>query len=264
MPAVRISDEYQHYSDPFAIAFGPNTFTARDQDTNTFVVSAEQPLVAIGRGIQEYRSQEMTIAANEAQLHAAEDQIRSQVRAGYLRYFEAKALQDIARSSQHELGEQVTVAQARVKAGVLTTADVLRVQVALGNAQQQEIVARTQAEIARARLLIAIGLGPDDTSVELIDPDGSADCRPACAAGLCQCAGAERCAARPELVQGQRIADAADRQRRAKMLSLLPDVSLEGAYVRVDGQIFAPANSLYVGLKAQWTIWEWGDVLLCV
>jgi outer membrane protein TolC len=59
-------------------------------------------------------------------------------------------------------------------------------------------------------------------------------------------------------LQGERLAAAADRQRRAKLLSLLPEVSLEAAYVRIDGQAFAPANSGYVGLKAQWAIWEWG------
>ena len=63
----------------------------------------------------------------EAQLTAAVQSVREQIRIGYLRYYEAKALQEIARSSQHELSEQVTVAQARLKAGVLTNADVLRV-----------------------------------------------------------------------------------------------------------------------------------------
>ena len=257
LPAIRISDEYQHYSEPFLIPLGPMPIQARDQDTNSFVVSADQPLVGIARGVEEYRGQQLTLSASEAQLRVAEDQIRSQVRAGYLRYFEAKALQEIARSSQHELGEQVTVAQARVKAGVLTNADVLRVQVALSNAQQQEIVAKTQGEIARAGLLIACGLTPDDTSVDLVDP---ADLLAAGQRTLPSYAGArdQSLRARPELVQGQRVADAADRQRRSRMLSLLPEVSLEGAYVRVDGQIFAPANSLYVGLKAQWAIWEWG------
>jgi outer membrane protein len=259
LPSIHLSEEYQHYSEPFSLPF-PNPempLVARNQDTNTFVVAAEQPLLGIARGVEEYRGQQNSLAANEAQLRVAEDQIRSQVRVGYLRYFEAKALQDIARSSQHELGEQVTVAQARVKAGVLTNADVLRVQVALGNAQQQEIVARTQADIARASLFIACGLTPDDSAVDLVEPSELLKAGQLALPAYAN-ARAQSLSARPEIIQGQRVADTADRQRRARMFALLPDLNLNAAYVRVDGQIFAPQNSLYVGLKAQWAIWEWG------
>jgi len=35
-------------------------------------------------------------------------------------------------------------------------------------------------------------------------------------------------------------------------------VDIEAAYMRVDGQIFAPKNSAFVGVKASWPIWEWG------
>lgn len=259
LPAVRISEEYQHYSSPFTISFpgAPTGVTVRGQDTNTFVVAAEQPLLGLTRGVEEYRGQKLSAAAAEAQLRAAAQTVRQQVRIGYLRYFEARALQEIARSSQSELSEQVTVAQARLKAGVLTNADVLRVQVALANAQQQEIVARTQAEIARGGVLIACGFSPDDAGIELTEPTEliEAGHKPLPAyAG----ARAQSLRLRPELVSGQNLAAAADRQRRARLFSLLPEVNLEAAYVRVDGQAFAPPDSVYVGVKAQWAIWEWG------
>jgi len=260
LPTVRISEEYQHYANPFVIPFPgtpPTQITVRSQDTNTFVVSAEQPLLGLTRGIEEYRGQKLSAAAGQDQLSAAAATLREQVRVGYLRYYEAKALQEIARSSQQELAEQVTVAQARLKAGVLTNADVLRVQVALANAQQQEIVARTQAEIARGGVLITCGFAPNDATVELSEPTAllEAGQKPLPEYGG---AHAQSMRLRPELVQGQHLAAAADRQRRARLYALLPDINLEAAYVRVDGQGFAPPDSLYVGLKAQWAIWEWG------
>ncbi len=63
---------------------------------------------------------------------------------------------------------------------------------------------------------------------------------------------------RPELVAGQLSQQVAERQRKARMYALLPDINAEAAYVRVDGQAFAQQNSLYVGLKAHWTVWDWG------
>ncbi len=260
LPTVRINEEYQHYADPFTIAFPgtpPASVTVRSQDTNTFVVSATQPLLGLTRGIEEYRGQKLSAAAGEAQLTAAVQSVREQIRIGYLRYYEAKALQEIARSSQHELSEQVTVAQARLKAGVLTNADVLRVQVALANAQQQEIVAKTQAEIARGGVLIACGFSPDDPAIDLSEP---AALLAAGHSALPDYPGArtQSLRLRPELLQGKHLAAAADRQRRARLFAFLPEVNLEAAYVRVDGQAFAPPDSVYVGLKAQWAIWEWG------
>jgi outer membrane protein TolC len=216
-----------------------------------------QPLLGLARGIETYRGQQQQMMASEAQLKAAEGQIRTQVRVGFLRYFESIALRDIAVSSQKELTEQVTVAQAKVKAGVLTNADVLRVQVALANARQQEIVAKTQADVARATLLIACGLQPDDATIALSEPSellaaGNRDV-PAYAG-----ARSLSLSRRPVLIQGQHLAAAADRQKRASLLALLPDINLEGAYVHLDGQALAPQDSAYIGIKAQWTFWEWG------
>ena len=50
----------------------------------------------------------------------------------------------------------------------------------------------------------------------------------------------------------------ADRTRTARYLSLLPEVDAEGGYVRTDGQLFAPPNQWFVGVRASWNIWEWG------
>ena len=63
---------------------------------------------------------------------------------------------------------------------------------------------------------------------------------------------------RPEIVEQLRLIDAADRTASARGYSLLPDVNAEAAYLRTDGQVFAPKNSAYVGVKAEWSIWEWG------
>ena len=259
LPTIAISEEYQHYDSPFEVAFAiPSPVPvppvlAREQNTNTFVVGASQPLVGLLRRGEDSKAQARTAEAADAGVRVAEAATREALEVQYLRMFEAKAMEDIAHASEGELGEQVTVTAARVKAGALNQADLLRVQVAQANARQQGITARTQVTVARATLLGAIGLPPSDRTVEFAEPTAllHAEPAPAVSAEAAQ-------TRRPEIAQASLTAEAADHQARARGYALLPEVSLEGAYVRVDGQVFAPKNSGFVGVKAEWPIWEWG------
>lgn len=263
LPSVHLYEEYQHYKDPFAVDFGrvlgnPNIppFAVRDRDTNTFSASADQPLLGLGHIAEDYLAQRDAAEASDANVTAARAQLVESVRSGFLRYFEARALGEIARSSEAELGEQVTVAEAKLKAGVLTNADLLRVQVAAANARQQEIVAESQATVTRAQLLAALGLRPSDPDVELVEPtaligDGSGLPADSAAADEAQ-------RKRPEIARDKLLGSSADHTRKARWWALLPEIDAEAGYVRVDGQAFAPKDSLYVGARASWAIWEWG------
>jgi len=174
----------------------------------------------------------------------------------FLQYFEARALEQIALASVTELGEQIKVAKARLKAGVITNADLLRVQVAQANARQQQIVARAQGMVTKANLLDAIGMRPDD-NVEFTEPTTllQAAAQPLPDAGeATQHAESKR----PEVLQADLGRKSADHNRTARYMTLLPELDAEGAYVRTDGQLFAPKDQWFVGLKANWTIWEWG------
>jgi outer membrane protein TolC len=254
LPTLAASEEFQHYDSPFDLPFGMATFRARDQDTNTFVVSASQPLVGLLHRLEDYKAQAGTAEAADANVRVAEANTREALEVAYLQMFEARAMEEIAHTSEAELAEEVTVTEARVKAGTLTQADLLRVKVAQANARQQGITARTRAIVVRADLLSAIGLSPSDASVEFAEPTsllGAAPVNvPSTEAALID--------GRPEVERARHSADAAHHQARARGWALLPEVDLEAAYMRVDGQIFAPANSAYVGVKAQWPFWEWG------
>jgi outer membrane protein TolC len=39
---------------------------------------------------------------------------------------------------------------------------------------------------------------------------------------------------------------------------MLPEVNVEAAYSRIDGQAFAPKDAAFVGVKVEWPVWEWG------
>jgi outer membrane protein len=269
LPSIHVSEELQYYNAPFAISFaipgvmaGP-PFTVRDQTTNTFVASADQPVLSLLRANHERETLVEQSAADRAQIAAAEADVRQNVETQFLRIFEAQALEQIAASSVRELSDQVTVAKARLASGVITQADLLRIEVAVANAQQQGLEAHSQGQIARAQLFAAIGLPPADAAeMTLVEPSERLNgARARAAAPSLTSLLPQTQAKRPELAQQLHLVAAADRQASARAYALLPDVDLEAAYLRIDGQPFSPKNSAYVGVKAQWAIWEWGAAL---
>ncbi len=205
----------------------------------------------------EHDAQAAGTDAARAQLAAAEADLREAVQTQFLRYFEAQAIGQIADTSEHELGDEVEVARARLASGVITRADMLRIEVAVANAHQQALQARSQAQVARATLLALIGTGVADAGVTLLEPRNllaAARTPPARLDALLPQARARR----PELVERLRLVDAADQRAHASGYSLLPEINAEAAYLRTDGQVFAPKNSAFVGVRAEWAIWEWG------
>jgi outer membrane protein TolC len=256
LPSIRLSEEYQHYNSPFIITFGMGMvqlpFSVRDQDTNSFSASVDQPLLGLGKLTEEYLARRGDGEAAAQGVRASEDDLKAAMRIAFLRCFEARASEDLALASAQQLDDQVQVTQAKVNAGVLTTADLLRVKVAADNARQQAIVARSQSEIARAQILSAIGLRPD-SPVELVEPAGLlAEAAPA------PMGYDEAARMRHEVAAARAAAASAEHRKKAFAWAMAPDIDAEGAYLRVDGSVFAPANSAFVGVRASWTLWEWG------
>lgn len=256
LPGIYLSDEHQHYSEAFDIAFGPASFVARGQNVNTFVAAASQPVLGLLHLFQDKAGlDELALAAHEGE-HITEDAITEAVQTGYLRYFEGKASEEVATASIAQLDEQRQVMEARVKAGAATTADLLRLEVAIANARQQLIVSKTQEQITYSALLIAMGFSAEDSDVTLLEPTALEDkVLPA----VTEVEAQQRAAAnRPEVFRARYEQRAAEHQSTSKFFLLLPEANLEAGYVHLFGQAFAPADSYYVGFKATWNIWEWG------
>lgn len=256
LPAVHVSDEQQHWDSPFIIKLAGPGLVARNVNTNQLVVSGAQPLLGLLHITQDYAASNNAAEAALASAHTTEAAVEEAVRSGYLRYFQATAAQDIARASERELNEQLQVAQSRLQAGVLTRADVLRTQVALANAQQAEIQAQVQAQIARQSLLTLIGLPVNDAGIDFVEPKQLEDISQPLPTEEAAIAAAVQ--GRPELVRAERQADAASQQARSRLFQLLPEINLEAAYIRTRGQVFQPEEQGFVGLKADWNVWEWG------
>lgn len=263
LPSIALSEEYQHWDSEFDVLFSAPGLAfpplkARDQDTNTFVAAAQQPVLGLLHLSHEYLAQKRAAEAGAEGYRAGRAILREAVQTGYLRLFEARALGEIAHASVSELEEQVQVAQAKLKAGVLTNADVLRVQVAQANAKQQEIAARTQERVARANLLGALAIEPNDPDVEFSEPTKLLEAARAPRPSYDD-AHSRAVSRRPEMGQVRLSLESAKLASRARAFQLLPEVNLEAAYLRVDGQVFQPKDSGFFGIKAEWPIWTWGS-----
>jgi outer membrane protein len=256
LPAVRLSDEWQAWDSAYSIAAGPSVFPIRDQFTNTFTAGFDQPVVGLLHLNEEQAAAHASALAAAEQTNAGAADLAETIALQFLRYFEAGALKSIAESSMRELEEQIVVAKARLAQGVITQADLLRIEVAAANSRQQAIQAESQIVGTRAAIFGLLGI-PDDRQITLVEPkDLLQEARSAEAPQEALIArAAER---RAELKQALHLKEAADHQRAARTYALLPDIDLEGAYLRTDGQKFAPPNAAFVGVKAQWAIWEWG------
>jgi outer membrane protein len=262
LPSVVVQEEYQRYKDPFTlpatlfpVASGTPPIL-RELDTNALAVTIDQPLAGLGHLSEEYLGRRASAGAAQAAQRVARVDVATAVRQLFLQYFEAKALALVARASASELRSQVEVAQARLRAGAVTRADVLRTQVAYANVAQQELAADSQATVARAQLLSVVGLDRNDRDVELVEPL-SLLAEPAPLPELAE-ANARAQTRRPELAQLEMTAASVRHQKNARWLSLLPEIDGEAGYVRVDGQKFIPTESYYIGVKATWPIWTWG------
>jgi outer membrane protein TolC len=257
LPSIHVADEAQHWDSQYGIPFGSTLFVVRDQNINTFAATADQPLSGLLYLGHERSAQERTADAGEAGYQALRAQVKVDVEVGFLHLFEAAAMEDIAKASEAELTEELQVTKAKVDAGVLTTADMLRVQVAVANAKQQEILAHTQGAVARANLLGAIGLPMDSADVGFAEPkDLLARGRVALPPG--SDAEKQALAARPEIRQRRLQVEAADEHHSASTMAMGPRIDAEAGYNHLDGQPFSPMNAAYVGVKLDWPIWEWG------
>lgn len=264
LPSINLSDEWQHWDSPFDVSldFGPNVpfsappLRAREQTTNAFVAALDQPLLGLLHLTSDEKSLDSAAQAAAMDARTLEANLRAAVRAQFLRMFEARALAGIARASQEQLREQQAVAKERLAAGVLTPADVLRLDVAAANARQQEIQAEAAEQTARTSLLVALGRPAQDTSIDFVEPatPDKADERDGELVDLVSKALGQR----TELRSASLRVEAADSESRSRGYRLLPELDLEAGYMHMTGQTFVKVDSAFVGLKAGWQIWDWG------
>ncbi len=215
-----------------------------------------EPLLGLWHLSHDYASALDHADATAETVQAREADVREQVEASFLALFEARALQGIAQASYEELKDQEQLTAAKFKDGVLTRADVLRVKVALANADQQRIQAAVQEQVAHASLLTVLGLPPDDPDVDFSAPT-ALEQRPV-PADLANAEGFAE-AHRHEVRSSEQERSAAHHGFVSAELKLLPEINASAMYIDVQGlPAGLPKDYWAVGLTLDWPIWQWG------
>ncbi|MHB1845704.1 MAG: TolC family protein [Deltaproteobacteria bacterium] len=215
-----------------------------------------QPLLGLLHVSQDYLATDDEADAAASDAKTTEAELREQIESGYLGLFEARALQAIAKSSADQLGEQQRIAQSRLAAGVLTKADLLRVGVAVANANQQQIQASVQEQISRASLLTLLGMPPTSTEVDFAEPTELDERRLPTEFDEADRYAREH---RPELRSASFETSAAHHRLLARDFALLPELNAVASVIYLDGLPPGIPNVVEMwGLSLSWNVWEWG------
>jgi outer membrane protein TolC len=234
----------------------PKPAPIQNENIGLGMATVAQPLLGLLHLAHDYDSASDHADASQENLKSQEADLRLTVEGGFLTLFEARALQGIAKASLEELQDQEQLTEAKFRDGVLTRADVLRVKVALANADQQRIQAEVQEQIARASLLTVIGLPPDSTDVDFAEPT---ELESRAVPPELQKAEEFALEHRPEVHSAELERSAAHHSYLSSEFKLLPEINASAGYIRVQGLPSAlPPDYWTVGLSLSWPIWQWG------
>lgn len=255
LPSLRANAAANLYREPYQLPFGTEVFTLHKRFTTFSTLTVTQPLTGLA-----YLSELVGAADHDAKAASA-DYDRARLDASYataeayLRVLEARSAEDVSRHTVTDIAAELDRAQKLRAADTLTNVDVLRLQSAKAGADQAAVRASTNAQIAEAQLVLAIGL-PDGEAIELADDLPPAP--PPLALTIDQ-AVARAIQARPELRAARERTAAASDLITSRKLEYLPDVRAVGVYQHTSGvEPFQPANEEYVGLTLNWNLWDWG------
>ncbi len=151
-----IDVEVQYYKRGDSLALSENPYGDRE---NLWVgVRLDWELWDWGQRRQEIAASRAEILAQEALLKEMEETVRLEVREAYLALISARKRVEVARSALTAAKEHFRLTRERFREGLADTSEVLDAETLLTRAQTQEISARADYEIARARLAYAVGL----------------------------------------------------------------------------------------------------------
>lgn len=251
-PRLNLDANYQHWNEPYVFD------GIRAHELNVWNVTATiiQPLSGLFAIYDAYKVRDLGVDIAAVRLEATRRQTAYRVVESYYRLLQAESLVDVAAASVEQLNAQLRQANSFHENGTVSRDDVLRAQLAVANAEQRRIAARTRVTLARAQLALYMGLSPDSPIDAAPLPSDRALPREV-----------------PPLAQAEKLAEAervelrevdkriamSDYDKRLAYAKLAPQISLVGAYIHNEGSLFNQINAGYVGAVASWNVWDWGS-----
>jgi outer membrane protein TolC len=253
-PKVLASDSYFHFDQPLGRLvttasgqlglFPPGTVLVNtvvfNQDSNLATVLVAQPitkLIAVNAAVQIARADENTA---QAQLDKGTRDLLSGVAQAYHGLLGAQRIQT-ALELQVKLLEQLVTAKP-----------VPELRVGLVEARQGLVQVRGQVQELTQQLNSLLDL-PPCTVLELVDPL-PADLPVRCADDVVRFGLANN----PEVREAEQSIAKAEAALKVARIDYLPDVNVLGGYANQTGVPSIQQNIGYIGVGANYTLWEWG------
>jgi len=253
--ALNVNAGANRWREAYSLPFGTETFTLHEDFTTTTVVALNQPLTGLA-----YLSELVGAAEHDANA-VRTDYDRTRLETAYrtadayIRVLEARAGADVAHQTVADIASGLERANQLRAADTYTDIDVLRFKSAKAAADQTALRADTATQTTLANLTVQLGLrdgAPIDISDDLPP-------QPPILAMTLDQAQQRAIQTRPELKGSREKLASAEANRVAAKERYLPDIRAVAAWQHFTGvQPFQPLNEEYVGLTANWNVWDWG------
>ena len=249
-PQLHVDASFEYWNEPYV--FGG--FPIHDRTVWNVTASATQPVTQLFAIYDAYKVRDLGVDIAAIRHETTRRETAFRVVERYYRLLQAKRLEEVAVASVDQLEGQLRQANAFHRGGTVSRDDVLRAELAVANARQRLIEARSRITLERASLAALIGLSPDSP----VDAQPLTDELPTPQAVSLEQSEKVAELQRIELREVDKQIESMAHETRLAYLKLIPNVSLVGAYIHNEGSLFSQINAGYVGATASWDVWDWG------
>ena len=233
-------------------------FQTGSANTYQWSTSLSQPIFTGFNLTSTYRLADLGVDVAQVQVRLTALDLVLGVKEAYFEYLRAQKAEEVASQAVKQLTSHLQTAKDFFDVGIIPINDVLKAEVELANAQQQEVAAQNATSVARAKLNTLLGLAVDGAlEVEDILAYHQVDIAYDEARNLAR-------RQRPELASLDLKLLQADQTIRQAQSRYYPQVNLVGSYIQTsdrpelgDNDYYDPTNWQVV-TQLDWTFWEWG------
>ena len=250
-PSVSVGANALALSDQIGISSPLGSFPVFGQGSLGFHATVTQPIYTAGRIGSEVAAAGAQVSANRSEVERTKLDVKMNVAEVFVAVLRGKRVAEVARSKVNSLKAHAQDVDNRFQVDKASRNEVLAVQVALADAQQQELRAENTLEMMKAAYNRALGRDLM-AAVEIVDLQDDGD--PGGVDDLIRTAWRRR----PEISELSARATALREQASAESSKTSPQVSFQGGYVYQGDNYIQPNGVAVAAVTAEWNLFDSG------
>lgn len=222
-------------------------------------VNLSQLVYDFGKTTSAIKAGKANTEASQANLQRQIQYIIFQVKKEYYRVLEKKKLIEVAQESVKSFQQHLDRAEMYHKTGMRTRIDVINAEVELSNANMRLLRAQYDLRLARVALEKALGVKPYNGNYALLEQpvniDNVLESMPPVAQSL-DALIEHAYKRRPDLIQSQKITEAAQAKYKEAKGDYWPSITMEANYDDYDTDLSLYKDSWDVGMACNWELFS--------